>query len=91
MVTIQDETGSLTNGKLRADIWPDGTLHFFNIATGAVLLEEQSRSSISRLPLVSPAPQRPVEDRRAFPGRRRTSVFWAWGSTSTACWTTRAV
>ncbi len=33
MVTIQDETGSLTNGKLRADIWPDGTLHFFNIAT----------------------------------------------------------
>ncbi len=40
MVTIQDETGSLINGKLRADIWPDGTLHFFNTATGAVLLEE---------------------------------------------------
>jgi alpha-D-xyloside xylohydrolase len=30
----------LANGKLRAEIWPDGTLHFFNAQTGVLLLEE---------------------------------------------------
>jgi hypothetical protein len=39
-VTVTDDKGVLTNGKLRAEIWSDGTLHFFNTATGAVLLEE---------------------------------------------------
>src|SRR5258708_20356630 len=39
-VTVTDGKGTLTNGKLRAEIWSDGTLHFFNTATGAVLLEE---------------------------------------------------
>jgi alpha-D-xyloside xylohydrolase len=39
-VTVSDDKGILTNGKLRAEIWADGTLHFFNTATGAVLLEE---------------------------------------------------
>ena len=37
---IQDGKGILTNGKLRAEIWSDGTLHFFNAQSGAVLLEE---------------------------------------------------
>ena len=37
---IQDGKGILTNGKLRAEIWPDGTLHFLNAQSGAVLLEE---------------------------------------------------
>ncbi len=39
-VTIADDKGSLSNGKLRAEIWADGTLHFFNAATGDVLLQE---------------------------------------------------
>jgi len=39
-VAFQDGKGTLTNGKLRAEIWPDGTLHFFNAKSGAVLLEE---------------------------------------------------
>ena len=39
-VTITDDKGILTNGKLRAEIWPDGTLHFFNTVSGAVVLEE---------------------------------------------------
>jgi alpha-D-xyloside xylohydrolase len=34
------EKGVLTNGKLRAEIWPNGTLHFYNTQTGAMLLEE---------------------------------------------------
>ncbi len=37
---LSDAKGVLTNGKLRAEIWPDGTLHFFNAQTGALLLEE---------------------------------------------------
>src|SRR5258708_3746816 len=37
---VMDDKGILTNGKLKAEIWSDGTLHFFNTATGAVLLEE---------------------------------------------------
>jgi alpha-D-xyloside xylohydrolase len=37
---IQDGKGILTNGKLRAEIWPDGTLHFLNAQSGSVLLEE---------------------------------------------------
>ena len=37
---IQDGKGILTNGKLRAEVWSDGTLHFFNAQSGAVLLEE---------------------------------------------------
>jgi alpha-D-xyloside xylohydrolase len=37
---VEDGKGILTNGKLRAEIWPDGTLHFFNTVTGAVLLQE---------------------------------------------------
>ena len=32
--------GILTNGKLRAEIWKDGTLHFFQAQSGAMLLEE---------------------------------------------------
>ena len=39
-VKVKDDKGILTNGKLRAEIWSDGTLHFFNTVTGAVLLEE---------------------------------------------------
>jgi alpha-D-xyloside xylohydrolase len=37
---FQDDKGILTNGKLRAEIWPDGTLHFLNAQSGSVLLEE---------------------------------------------------
>jgi alpha-D-xyloside xylohydrolase len=37
---LADGKGVLTNGKLRAEIWQDGTLHFFNALTGAKLLEE---------------------------------------------------
>ena len=33
-VTVEDGQGVLINGKLRAEIWADGTLHFFNAATG---------------------------------------------------------
>ena len=39
-VAFQDGMGILTNGKLRAEIWPDGTLHFFHAKSGAVLLDE---------------------------------------------------
>lgn len=39
-VGIGEDRGSLTNGKLRAEIWADGTLHFSNAQTGAALLEE---------------------------------------------------
>ncbi len=39
-VTITDDKGILTNGKMRAEIWLDGTLHFFNAVSDAVLLEE---------------------------------------------------
>ena len=38
--TLAEGKGILTNGKLRAEIWPDGTLHFFNTHTGRALLEE---------------------------------------------------
>jgi alpha-D-xyloside xylohydrolase len=37
---VQDGKGILTNGKLRAEIWRDGTLHFLNAQSGSVLLEE---------------------------------------------------
>src|SRR5512136_1480873 len=37
---LAEGKGILTNGKLRAEIWLDGTLHFFNADTGAALLEE---------------------------------------------------
>ena len=37
---LSDGKGILTNGKLRVEIWPDGTLHFFHAKTGAKLLEE---------------------------------------------------
>ena len=40
MSALADGKGVLTNGKLRAEIWQDGTLHFFNALTGARLLEE---------------------------------------------------
>jgi alpha-D-xyloside xylohydrolase len=36
----EGDKGVLINGKVRAEIWPDGTLHFYNSQTGAVLLEE---------------------------------------------------
>jgi alpha-D-xyloside xylohydrolase len=39
-VVLQDGKGILTNGKLRAEIWSDGTLHFLNAQSGSVLLEE---------------------------------------------------
>ncbi len=39
-VTLTDNKGTLTNGKIRAEIWSDGTLHFFNSVTSAVILEE---------------------------------------------------
>ncbi|MEP7289774.1 MAG: TIM-barrel domain-containing protein [Chloroflexota bacterium] len=38
--TIDGAKGTLINGKLRAEIWSDGTLHFFQAHTGAALLEE---------------------------------------------------
>ena len=37
---VQDGKGILINGKLRAEIWPDGTLHFLNAQSDSVLLEE---------------------------------------------------
>jgi alpha-D-xyloside xylohydrolase len=39
-ITITDDKGILTNGKIRAEIWSDGTLHFFNVITGNLILEE---------------------------------------------------
>jgi alpha-D-xyloside xylohydrolase len=39
-VNTVDGKQILTNGKLRAEIWADGTLHFFNAHTGAALLQE---------------------------------------------------
>lgn len=39
-VNISEDQGTLTNGKLRAEIWANGTLHFSNAQTGAVFLEE---------------------------------------------------
>jgi alpha-D-xyloside xylohydrolase len=39
-VSVGEDKGTLTNGKLRAEIWANGTLHFSNAQTGAVLLEE---------------------------------------------------
>src|ERR1043165_9703415 len=39
-VTLIDDKGILTNGKIRAEIWSDGTLHLFNSVTGAIILEE---------------------------------------------------
>src|SRR5258708_33443509 len=38
-VTIMDDKGIQTDGKLRAEICPDGTLHLLNTASGAVILE----------------------------------------------------
>lgn len=38
--TLAEGKSVLTNRKLRAEIWTDGTIHFFNAKTGAVLLEE---------------------------------------------------
>ncbi len=50
----------LTNGKLRAELWADGTLHFFNALSGAAAarragadLQQAARA------LVPPAGQRP--------------------------------
>jgi alpha-D-xyloside xylohydrolase len=37
---VAEGKGTLTNGKLRAEIWPDGTLHFVHAVTGARLLDE---------------------------------------------------
>jgi alpha-D-xyloside xylohydrolase len=37
---IVEGKGLLTNGKLRAEIWPDGTLHFVRAQTRTKLLEE---------------------------------------------------
>jgi alpha-D-xyloside xylohydrolase len=37
---IQDGKGIFSNGKLRVEVWPDGTLHFLNARSGSVLLEE---------------------------------------------------
>jgi len=37
---IQDGKGIFSNGKLRVEVWPDGTLHFLNAQSGSVLLEE---------------------------------------------------
>lgn len=39
-VAVEEGKGILTNGKLRAEIWPNGTLHFYHARSGAVLLEE---------------------------------------------------
>src|SRR4051794_22658332 len=39
-VSTNAEKGILINGKLRAEIWTNGTLHFSNAQTGAPLLEE---------------------------------------------------
>jgi len=40
LVTAPGDKAVLTNGKLRAELWADGTLHFYHALTGAVLLEE---------------------------------------------------
>jgi alpha-D-xyloside xylohydrolase len=37
---VSDGKGILTNGKVRAELWHDGTLHFFHARTGSLLLEE---------------------------------------------------
>jgi alpha-D-xyloside xylohydrolase len=37
---VRDGKGILTNGKVRAELWCDGTLHFFHARTGSLLLEE---------------------------------------------------
>jgi alpha-D-xyloside xylohydrolase len=37
---VSDGKGILTNGKVRAELWCDGTLHFFHARTGSLLLEE---------------------------------------------------
>lgn len=39
-VSAIDGKHILTNGKLRAELWADGTLHFFNAHSGAALLQE---------------------------------------------------
>jgi alpha-D-xyloside xylohydrolase len=39
-IRLEGGKGILTNGKLRAEIWQNGTLHFYNEETGALLLEE---------------------------------------------------
>jgi len=39
-ISVGEEKGILTNGKLRAEIRDNGTLHFYNAQTGALLLEE---------------------------------------------------
>ncbi len=39
-ISIGEDKGTLINSKLRAEIWANGTLHFSNSQTGAVLLEE---------------------------------------------------
>ena len=39
-IIIEGDKGVLVNGKIRAEIWSDSTLHFFNEVTGAMLLEE---------------------------------------------------
>jgi alpha-D-xyloside xylohydrolase len=39
-IELKENKAILTNGKVRAEIWSNGTLHFYNTHTGAVLLEE---------------------------------------------------
>ncbi len=40
IVRLDGEKGTLINGQIRAEVWQDGTLHFFNHRTGISLLEE---------------------------------------------------
>jgi len=40
VAVVRDGKGALTNGKIRAEIWSDGTLHFSQAKTGSLLLEE---------------------------------------------------
>lgn len=40
VAAMPGDKGILTNGKIRAEIWHDGTLHFYNASSGAVLLQE---------------------------------------------------
>jgi alpha-D-xyloside xylohydrolase len=40
IVSTELGVATLTNGKVRAEIWANGTLHFYNAQTGVLLLEE---------------------------------------------------
>ena len=88
---MKDGKGILTNGKLRAEIWPDGTLHFFNAAdrrypAGRARADLQQAAGA----LVSPAQGSDLSKIERTSAPSPASASLAWASTSTACWITRA-